>query len=110
MQKTRELLGIRHEPFEMPDIQLNSQIFNPNKRKSKRDEINVLKDMRYQYFDKYNEERKAYKAQRQFTSKDTQIKYSQNRDSATFLMLLKKTEVTDKRPHSEYNNAAQTKL
>lgn len=50
MSKTKDLLRIKHEPFIVPDIQLNSKIFNPNKRKSKTDEANTLRDLRYQYF------------------------------------------------------------
>ena len=36
--------------FVMPDIQLNSKIFNPNKKKSKVEEANQLRDLKYQYF------------------------------------------------------------
>jgi hypothetical protein len=39
---------------------------------------------------KQEEERKAFKAQRQLASKDTQVKFSENRDSAALLLLLKK--------------------
>lgn len=78
-------------PFEVPDIQLNSKLFNPNRRKSKVEEANQLRDLKYQYVQKDEDARKVYKAQRQFSSKDTQIKFSKYRDSAAFLMLYKKT-------------------
>ena len=76
MSKTKELLSIHHAPFQMPDIKLNSKVFNPNKKRSKADDANTLRDLKYQYFTKHEEERKAYRAARQFTTKDTQIKYS----------------------------------
>ncbi|CDW73711.1 UNKNOWN [Stylonychia lemnae] len=76
--------------FVMPDIQLNSKIFNPNKKKSKVEESNQLRDLKYQYFQKHEDARKAYRAQRQFSSKDTQIKFSKYRDSASFLLLYRK--------------------
>lgn len=47
--------------------------------------------MKYQYFQKHEDSRKLYRAQRQYSSKDTQIKFSKYRDSASFLMLLRKT-------------------
>ena len=75
----------------MPDIKLNSKIFNPNMKRSKMEDASTLRDLKYQYFQKHDEDRKAYRAQRQFTSKDTQIKFSQNRDSASFLLLLKQS-------------------
>ena len=78
-------------PFEVPEIHLNSKIFNPNKKKSKVEEANQLRDLKYQYVQKDEDARKVYKAQRQFSSKDTQIKFSKYRDSAAFLMLYKKT-------------------
>jgi hypothetical protein len=62
MSKVMELLKIQHPPFEMPDIKLNSQIFNPNKKRSKADDINTLRDLKYQYFTKHEDERKAFKA------------------------------------------------
>ena len=74
----------------MPDIKLNSRIYNPNQKRSKADDINTLRDLRYQYVTKQEEERKAFKAQRQMASKDTQVKFSENRDSAALLLLLKK--------------------
>eukprot|EP00347_Sterkiella_histriomuscorum_P001703 403371003 len=77
--------------FVMPDIQLNSKIFNPHKRKSKVEEANQLRDLKYQYFQKHEEERKQYRQQRQFSSRDTQIKFSKYRDSASFLLLYRKT-------------------
>ncbi len=63
-------------PFVIPDIQLNSKLFNPNRRKSKVEEANHLRDLKYQYFQKHEDDRKAYRAQRQYSSKDTQIKFS----------------------------------
>lgn len=60
----RDLLSIHHEPFVVPDIKLNSRIYNPNKKKSKTDEANTLRDLRYQYFTKHEDERKAFKAAR----------------------------------------------
>jgi hypothetical protein len=72
----------------MPDIKLNSKIFNPNRKKSKADDANTLRDLKYQYFTKHDDERKAFRAARQYTSKDTQIRYSSNRDSASFLLML----------------------
>jgi hypothetical protein len=62
MSKVMELLRIQHPPFVVPDIKLNSKIFNPNKRKSKTDEAATLRDLKYQYFIKHEEERKAFRA------------------------------------------------
>lgn len=92
MSKTKDLLSIRHQEFVMPDIKLNSKIYNPNRKKSKADDANTLRDLKYQYFTKHEDERKAFRAARQFTDKDTQIRYSTNRDSVSFLMVLKKAE------------------
>ncbi len=62
MSKTIELLTKPHPHVEIPDIKLNSLIFNPGKRKSKAAEIAYLKDLKYQYFQKEDDERRAYKA------------------------------------------------
>ena len=34
----------------IPEIKLNSKIFNPHRKKSKVDEANNLRDLKYQYF------------------------------------------------------------
>jgi len=47
--------------IEIPDIKLNSKIFNPGKRMSKAADIRAMRDLQYQYFTKEDEERKAYK-------------------------------------------------
>ena len=62
MSKSLALLRTRHPHFEIPDIKLNSKIFNPGKKKSKAAEILVMKDLHYQYFTKEDEERRAYKS------------------------------------------------
>ena len=62
MSKVLDLLKIQHPPFEMPDFKLSSSIFNPNAKRSKTDDVNTLRDLRYQYLTKYEDERKAFKA------------------------------------------------
>jgi hypothetical protein len=62
MSKVLDLLKIQHPPFEMPDFKLNSSIYNPKAKGSKTDDINTLRDLRYQYLTKYEDERKAFKA------------------------------------------------
>ncbi len=71
MSKTLNLLKIQHPHIEIPNIKLNSKIFNPGKKKSKAAEINQMKDLHYQYFTKEEDERRAYKSQRAISSKDT---------------------------------------
>jgi hypothetical protein len=95
MSKVLDLLKIQHPTFEIPDIKLNSSIFNPKQKRSKANDVNTMRDLRYQYYTKQEDERKAFKSQRQMASKDTQIKYSENRDSAAFLLLLKKAALKD---------------
>lgn len=46
----------------MPDIKLNSKIFNPNMKRSKMEDASTLRDLKYQYFQKHDEDRKAYRA------------------------------------------------
>jgi len=75
----------------IPDIKLNSRIFNPHRKKSKVEEANHLRDLKYQYFQKHEDQRKEYRTLKQQQSKDTQIKYSQNRESASILLLYRKT-------------------
>ena len=56
------LLKTRHPYIDIPDIKLNSKIFNPKKKQSKAAEINAMKDLHYQYFTKEEEERRVYKS------------------------------------------------
>jgi hypothetical protein len=60
MSKVLDLLKIQHPPFEMPDFKLKSSISNA--KRSKTDDVNTLRDLRYQYLTKYEDERKAFKA------------------------------------------------
>ena len=65
MSKSLSLLRMQHPHIEIPNIKLNSKIFNPYKRKSKAADIMIMKDLHYQYFTKEEEERRAYKTQRE---------------------------------------------
>jgi hypothetical protein len=47
MSKTVQLLTTMHPKVDIPDIKLNSLLFNPGKKKSKAAEISYLKDLRY---------------------------------------------------------------
>ena len=77
----------------IPDIHLNSKLFNPkaDMKGNQLEENKFLQDLKYQYVQKHDQDRKIYREKRNIKSVDNDLKKSKHRASAGFLMLYKKS-------------------
>ena len=77
----------------IPEINLNSKIFNPKAqlKGNQLEENRFLQDLKYQYVDKLNQDRKIYRDKKKNTNFEEEMKKGKNKASAGFLMMYKKS-------------------